>query len=222
MAIRPATEEVIRQAMKGWCYLCANVPEADIEPAKVIDVINGVGTSGRFLGALSEAPSLPIEDERIVYSENIYGVNGPIKGGWDIQSTTYTANASILELSEENLGLIFPDLDRVGEWVDDSAAATPVVYGQMMERRGHIEATDYLSNVLFCFQGETADELGLIVELKNVINTADSKEFSPDSDGNIAGFSIEMTAHEDLANYTSAGGRVPPARFYVPDYAVTV
>lgn len=91
-------------------------------------------------------------------------------------------------------------------------------YGQIITRSGNVLDSAYLDNVCLCFEGETDDEIGMVIRLNSVINRADSKEFSPDGDGNISGVEVELQGHQDLSSLSSTGQPLPPMSIYLPSY----
>lgn len=219
MSMRIVDNDSIQKAMKGYCRVCVNLSSFD--PDSVAEVINGVSTTdltGRFVGGLVGEPNFGSEDELIVYTENIYGANGPFRGGWQVQSTTSSISATIMKLSLENFRIIFPDFQDNGAWAN---AAGDQVYGRRVSRSGNVTDASYFDNAALVFEGQTDDEVGMIIRLNNVVNVSDSKEFSPDSDGNIAGVEVQLQAHQDLSTLSSSGGTQPPVEFYLPSFAAT-
>lgn len=219
MALPVIDQPSVRTAMQGYCRVVANI--TDFARPAIEEVITGVNTTnGFYLGGLSEEPSIASEDELLDFVENIYGANGPIKGAWAIQSTTTTLTASFLKLTPRMFSVIFPDYEDVGAWQGaspDDGVTPGETYGQIITRSGNVLEENYLDNVCLCFQGQTDNEIGMIWRLNNVVNRADSKEFSPDGDGNLSGVECELQAHEDLAQLSGAQ-RVPPMSVYLPTY----
>lgn len=217
MSMRIVDNDSIQKAMKGYCRVCVNLSSFD--PDSVAEVINGVSTTdltGRFVGGLVGEPNFGSEDELIVYTENIYGANGPFKGGWQIQSTTSSISATIMKLSIENFRMIFPDLREDGAWTNE---AGDQIYGRRVSRSGNVTDDSYMDNAALVFEGRTDDEVGMIIRLNNVVNVSDSKEFSPDGDGNISGVEIQLQAHQDLGSLSDSGGAQSPCEFFLPEDA---
>lgn len=216
MPMRIVDNESIQLAMKGFCRVCLNL--SSFQPDSLVEVINGVSTTdttGRFVGGLVGEPNFASEDELIVYTENIYGAQGPFKGGWNILSTTSSITATLMKLSLENFRIIFPDLQDNGAWQN---TAGDQIYGRRVSRSGNVTDASYFDNVALVFEGQTDDEVGMIIRLNNVVNVSDSKEFSPDGDGNISGVEVQLQAHQDLSALSSTGLAQSPCEFYLPDY----
>lgn len=321
MALPKLDQRTLDTAQKGFVRLVGNA--TDVTPAGLRDTITGVSTdNGFYFGGLSSAPSLGSSDEMVDQVENIYGVFGPVRGAFQIQSTTSMVTVSLLKATPRILSIVFPDWQDDGAWAsadaavasasfgtgdaafdvtaqnagpngnsisvelvdpgvagslsvsvvgsaitvtlaDDGTAVTSTAsdvvsainasapasalvvasvpatsagtgvvaaaaatnlsggagtgYGKKFSRSGAITNASYLDNVCICYEGQTPDELGMIVKLNSVLNRADDKSLEADDDGNLYGFEVELTGHEDFSG-ALGGARVAPMEFYLPSY----
>lgn len=194
MSLRAMTPEVFGEAFKGDVYLVADCEE--FSRGYIEDVINGNNDDDAyFLGALGSAPSYEGSRETINYGDNIYGMRGPIKGGWDIQSQTHTISASLVEANDSNVRHMWPDIEELGDWESDDS--DPETYGKMYSPSGKITNDNYTKNVVLVAEAPDGDGVGDMLRLNNAINTADSTSIEFDDDGNIVSVDVELQAHEE-------------------------
>lgn len=322
MALPKLDQKTLDTAQHGFVRLVANATE--VTPTSLEEVITGVSPEkGFYLGGLSAAPSLGSSDEMVDQVENIYGVFGPVRGAFQIQSTTSMVTVSLLKATPKVLAMVFPDFRDDGAWGDATATAasltigtgtsgvvytaqsagtsgnsirvahitpstanaalsvtvagnditvnlatgatagtatstaiqvrdavnanaaafalaaaslagdgsgvaaaqaltalsggTGLSYGKKFSRSGQITNANYLDNICICYEGQNSDSVGMIVKLNSVLNRADDKSLEADDDGNLYGFEVELTGHEDFSG-ALGGVRVAPMEFYLPTY----
>lgn len=113
-----ATLRSVNSAPLGPGVLLANV--VDFTPTGIADVLDGDEEKGIRLGAMTTAPSVSITRETQDITENLVGLNAPLKGAVQIQRTDVTVDVELAELTHRNLKYIHPGLSEAS-WT----SATP-------------------------------------------------------------------------------------------------
>jgi hypothetical protein len=119
-----ATLKSVNSAPLGPGVLLANV--VDFTPLGIADILSGDESKGIRLGAMTTAPSFSITRETQDITENLVGLNAPLKGAVQIQRTDVTVDVELAELTHRNLKYIHPGLT---EAVWNNAKPGSVTFG---------------------------------------------------------------------------------------------
>ena len=119
-----ATLKSVNSAPLGPGVLLANV--VDFTPTGIANILDGDESRGIRLGAMTTAPSVSITRETQDITENLVGLNAPLKGAVQLQRTDVTVDVELAELTHRNLKFIHPGLTE-SDW--SSAAYASLTIG---------------------------------------------------------------------------------------------
>lgn len=121
-----ATLRSVNSAPLGPGVLLANV--VDFTPTGIADILDGKEDKGIRLGAMTTAPSVSITRETQDITENLIGLNAPLKGAVQIQRTDVTVDVELAELTHRNLKYIHPGLSEA-TWSNGSVGSLTIGTG---------------------------------------------------------------------------------------------
>lgn len=206
--LNSASLESLNNTPLGPGAMFASMPV--VTPEAITEAMGGDMTAGRLLGAMTAAPTFGVANEVQDLTENLVGLNAPLKGSKQLQRADSTFEVELAELTVENLKLIHPMLDEA-DWMNE--ATTPVKVGTKLTPRGYMSDSDYTDNLVMVVENKDT-AVFMAIRAFNCVST-DDVELSFDDEGNVAGISATFTAHCGEESFDAERGIfVPPYELY--------